>query len=136
MIDLSSMKVKDLMIREVFTVQVNDPFAEIAKKMLMRSITGIIVVEGNKPVGVISALDIIKIALVSDASLKKEVTAKDLIAKKPLITLREEMGIIDALKLMINNKVRKLPVVNEEGELVGALSMFDVIKLITEVEGE
>ena len=53
-------------------------------------------------------------------------TAKDIMSSR-LIVAREGMNIEDALKLLVNNKVTGLPVVDIEGKIVGILSEYDII---------
>lgn len=53
-------------------------------------------------------------------------TAKDIMSSK-LIVAREGMNIEDAVKLLVNNKVTGLPVVNSEGKMVGIISEYDII---------
>ena len=44
-----------------------------------------------------------------------------------LIVAKEGMNIEDAVKLLVNNKVTGLPVVDESGKMVGILSEYDII---------
>jgi len=53
-------------------------------------------------------------------------TAKDIMSSK-LIVAREGMNIEDAVKLLVNNKITGLPVVNADGQMVGILSEYDII---------
>lgn len=53
-------------------------------------------------------------------------TAKDIMSNK-LIVAREGMNIEDAVKLLVNNKVTGLPVVDGQGKMVGILSEYDII---------
>lgn len=47
-----------------------------------------------------------------------------------LIVAREGMSLEDALKLLVNNKVTGLPVVNAKGEMVGIISEYDIIQKV------
>lgn len=53
-------------------------------------------------------------------------TARDIMSSK-LIVAREGMNVEDALKLLVNNKITGLPVVNGQGQMVGILSEYDII---------
>lgn len=53
-------------------------------------------------------------------------TAKDIMSSR-LIVAKEGMNMEDALKLLVNNKVTGLPVVNGKGEMVGIISEYDII---------
>jgi CBS domain-containing protein len=56
-------------------------------------------------------------------------TAKDIMSSK-LIVAKEGMSMEDALKLLVNNKITGLPVVNSKGEMVGILSEYDIIQRV------
>lgn len=56
----------------------------------------------------------------------KNTTAKDIMSSK-LVVARDGMNIEDAVKLLVNNKVTGLPVVDVEGKMVGILSEYDII---------
>lgn len=52
--------------------------------------------------------------------------AKDIMSSK-LIVAKEEMNLEDAMKLLVNNKITGLPVVDSKGKMVGILSEYDII---------
>jgi CBS domain-containing protein len=47
-----------------------------------------------------------------------------------LIVAKEEMNVEDALKLLVNNKITGLPVVNQSGQMVGIVSEYDIIACV------
>lgn len=53
-------------------------------------------------------------------------TAKDIMSSR-LIVAREGMNLEDALKLLVNNKITGLPVVDQSGQIIGVLSEYDII---------
>jgi predicted transcriptional regulator len=56
----------------------------------------------------------------------KNTTARDIMSSK-LIVAKEGMNIEDAVKLLVNNKITGLPVVDKAGKMVGILSEYDII---------
>jgi CBS domain-containing protein len=56
----------------------------------------------------------------------KNTTARDIMSSK-LIVAKEGMNVEDALKLLVNNKVTGMPVVNAKGQMVGIISEYDII---------
>ncbi len=56
----------------------------------------------------------------------KTTTARDIMSSR-LIVAKEGMNVEDALKLLVNNKVTGLPVVNGNGQMVGIISEYDII---------
>lgn len=55
-----------------------------------------------------------------------ETTAKEIMSDK-LIVARDGMTVEEAIKLLVNNKVTGLPVVDDKGHMVGVLSEYDII---------
>ena len=55
-----------------------------------------------------------------------ETTAQDIMSTE-ILTASEGMSIEDALKLLVNNKITGLPVVNKEGKMIGVLSEYDIL---------
>lgn len=53
-------------------------------------------------------------------------TARDIMSSR-LIVAKEGMNVEDALKLLVNNKITGLPVVNQTGQMVGIISEYDII---------
>ncbi len=53
-------------------------------------------------------------------------TAKDIMSSK-LIVAKDGMNIEDAVKLLVNNKITGLPVVDAQGKMIGILSEYDII---------
>lgn len=53
-------------------------------------------------------------------------TAKDIMSSK-LVVARDDMNLEDAVKLLVNNKITGLPVVDKVGKMIGILSEYDII---------
>jgi CBS domain-containing protein len=56
----------------------------------------------------------------------KNTLARDIMSSK-LIVAHEGMNVEEALKLLVNNKITGLPVVNRQGQMIGILSEYDII---------
>jgi len=56
----------------------------------------------------------------------KTTTARDIMSSK-LIVAKESMNVEEALKLLVNNRITGLPVVNGQGQMIGILSEYDII---------
>jgi len=61
-------------------------------------------------------------------------TARDIMSSR-LIVAKESMNVEDALKLLVNNKVTGMPVVNAKGEMVGIISEYDIIARVGKGKG-
>lgn len=83
----------------------------------------------------------IPLGIVTDRDIVVEVTATDLdpntmtvgdIMREELFTVRADAGALEAMQIMRFKGVRRLPVVTEEGHLVGLVAFDDLLVLLTE----
>jgi CBS domain-containing protein len=81
------------------------------------------IVEGDKLVGVITDRDL-AIRIIAEAKGLDTPVAE--IASKDVVTIDPQQSLEEAARLMANNQVRRLPVVEEDGRLVGILAQADI----------
>ncbi len=141
-------RVKEAMTGDPSTVNPSTPVSEVVQLLLSSHFTGVPVVdEERRPVGVISQGDLInragmplKLCLLAesdqnrlDSFLEKMSFTKALeIMSSPAVTLEENKMLTDAVELMmLEKRLKRLPVVDAEGKLVGILSCMDIFRLIT-----
>lgn len=120
------MKVKEIMTGEVKPCDLNASLAEAAKTM-WEADCGVLPVlkDGKELVGVITDRDICMALTMRDCN-PSEVSAEEVI-NGVVYSVVPDDDVQKALQLMKEHKVRRLPVVNSEGELEGMLSMNDVV---------
>ena len=121
--------IKDYMKSEVVSVPKDAKLVDVAKIMTEKNIGSIIVVDENKPVGIITERDIVKaIGKGRDLNTKAEE-----IMTKSLITIREDSPITGALALMRQFNIRHLPVIDDKGNLKGILSIRDIARAVDDM---
>jgi CBS domain-containing protein len=86
------------------------------------------------PVGIITDRDIVR-NVVAEALDPATFTLGDLGARD-LVTAREDQGIFECMQDMRLNGIRRMPVVDRDGGLVGIISLDDLIQLLAEEMGE
>jgi CBS domain-containing protein len=118
------MKLKDIMAQSVETVGPDLTLKECAEKMKRRNVGVLPVVEGKKPVGVITDRDITLRAVAEGADVNK-MKAREVMTREPYFVY-EDQTINEACELMEKNKIRRLIVLNREGALAGVLTLNDV----------
>jgi CBS domain-containing protein len=98
---------------------------------LMRDVNvGIIpVVEGDKLIGTVTDRDI-AVRVVAEGKDPAKTTLGE-IASRELVTLDPDQDLDEALRLMAHHQVRRLPVVEEDGKLVGIVAQKDVAQHAT-----
>lgn len=120
-----SLKVEDAMVKEVITVDAKTSIRRAAEIMNQFEIGCLIVVKRGKAVGIITERDVLKrvVALSKDP----EKTKVEEVMSKPLVVAEPDMDLEEAVKLMFEMKIKKLPVV-EEGRLAGLVSLTDIAR--------
>jgi CBS domain-containing protein len=101
------------------TVQPTEPISSISYTMVKEDIEAVIVVEEDRPVGIITEKDILERVLTPGKDAYKTL-AKEVMSK-PLISIESSHPIKEALRLMKENKIRRLAV-TEKGSLVGLIT--------------
>lgn len=117
--------VADLMTPTAVSVQRGTPFKEIARLLKEFDISAVPVVdEDDRPVGVVSEADLLR----KRSSGSGSNTAADLMTS-PAITAQTEWSVIRAARVMRGRQVKRLPVVDATGRLIGILSRSDLLQL-------
>lgn len=118
------MRVRDIMTIRPVTADVETPIRDIARRMADFRCGEIPITEGDRIVGVVTDRDIAcrAVALSKDPTLT---TAREVMTKTPA-TVAPDESLNDAIRLMEDLQVRRLPVVDEEGTIVGIISMTDI----------
>ena len=119
--------VKDIMTK---TVRVTGPDAsvrEVVANMNRFNIGSIIVVQDNKPVGVISERDVLK-RVVEPCLSPETITARQIMTH-PVITICESASVAEVVKIMAEKRVRKIPVMKKE-RLVGIITYTDILSKV------
>lgn len=121
--------------RRVITINRTDAVLEAAVRMRKHHVGSLVIVEeveGTvKPLGIVTDRDIV-VGVVATASPYLETLQVGDLATEPLVTAREKESLMDALKRMRANGVRRMPVVNEEGALQGIIAFDDVLELLSD----
>jgi len=118
--------ISELMTKSPRTVTADSTVAEAARAMRDEDAGVIPIVEGERVVGVITDRDIV-IRVVADGK-DPQATKVTEIASKDLVTIDPQQDLDEALRLMAQHQVRRLPVVEEDGKLVGIVAQADVAK--------
>ncbi|PWK65195.1 CBS domain protein [Streptomyces sp. CG 926] len=116
--------VADLMTPAAVTVRPATAFREVARLLQEFDITAVPVVDdAGHPVGVVSEADLLHRRAVGRAP-----TAEDLMTS-PAVTARPEWSVVRAVRVMQRHGVKRLPVVDTGGRVVGVLSRSDLVRL-------
>jgi len=120
------MRVTELMTKLPSTCGPSTTVAQVAKAMVKCDCGAIPVIEAGRVVGIITDRDIV-IRAVAAEKCPLELTAGELMSR-PVATLLSDASVESALKVLEQNKVRRAPVVDMSGRLVGILSQADIAR--------
>jgi CBS domain-containing protein len=116
----------------VVTCEPDASISDVAALMRKHHVGDVVVVDdaaaSRVPIGIVTDRDIVieTVALQVDV---KVFTASDLMSS-PLVTVGENDGLIETLRLMRNHKVRRMPVVTDAGTLYGIVTADDIVNLL------
>ncbi len=116
--------VKDIMTKEVVTIDTNKTVFEAAELMTSKSLGCLVVVIKAFPVGIITERDIVRRIVAKRAS--PDVKIVEIMTKK-LITIDPDTSLKEAARVMSTNKIRRLPVL-KNNKLVGIVVASDFVR--------
>ncbi|MFC1813038.1 CBS domain-containing protein [Thermodesulfobacteriota bacterium] len=136
------MLVSNWMSKPVITVGENDSMKEAVRLIKENNIRILPVMDRGKLVGVITDRDL-KRASASDATsleihelfyLLSKIKVKDIMTQNP-ITVFPDFSIEETGQLLLKNKISAVPVVDDQGQLVGIITQTDLFRVLTNLTG-
>src|SRR5271157_298085 len=113
---------EELLIRDVVTASPTQTIDSVWKVMVDQSVSGIPIIEGGRLVGIISRRDVRPIVKAEPNKKIVEVMTRD------VVTARESIKIDEAIDIMYEHKVERLPIINDKGSLIGIISMQNILE--------
>jgi CBS domain-containing protein len=144
-----SSTVKDVMSTHVIAVRQGAPYKEMAAMLHQQRVSAFPVIDDdNKVIGVVSEADLLtkealegtvpRTLLSRQERVRKQVnalTAADLMTKPPVITGPDET-VTHAARLMFDQQVKRLPVISDDGTLIGIVSRSDVLSVYSRPDAQ
>jgi CBS domain-containing protein len=136
---LKNITVSSIMTPNVITVNEKQTLREASKVMYQHNIGGLIVLmdtsnnenaEIDKPIGIITERDIARLVAFS-SNLSTDTVISEVMSK-PLITINQNSSIKEVTDLMQKNDIRRLPIVDNKGKLVGIITAKDILRSLME----
>lgn len=118
------MKVSEVMHPGVHWVEPGTPILEIAKLMRDQDIGSLPVGENDRLVGMVTDRDIVCRGIAEGLDCST-MTARDVMSSG-IIYCRDSEELEDAVRIMEQHEVRRLPVINDQKRMVGILSLGDI----------
>ncbi|MDP1729327.1 MAG: CBS domain-containing protein [archaeon] len=113
------MKIKEIMNRAM-AVESDISLKDAAKIMSDKNIGSIVIIKNGKLSGIITESDIIK----NVCNLNKKISS---VMSKNVVTINENEELNEVATLMKKNSIKRLPVISENGKIVGIVTSTDLI---------
>jgi len=125
------MSVGRICTREVDLAHVDESVWQAAERMHQRAVGTLVVIDDDKkPIGIVTDRDLVERVLAQ--ALDATATSVGEVMTRPTETVSEQDAIEHAITVMRRERCRRLPVVDDSGQLVGLLSLDDVLQLLAE----
>lgn len=123
--------VRDVMAKDVRVVRPDTSVKEVVAVMNKFDIGSIVVVQGERPVGIITERDILK-RIVEPCLDPETVTARQIMTS-PVVTIDENASINEAAKLMAKKGIKRLLVTRNKDELMGIITFTDIVTKVPDM---
>jgi diguanylate cyclase (GGDEF)-like protein/PAS domain S-box-containing protein len=120
---ISFKKAEQIMKRKIISLGRKDTVSAAVELMIKNHISCVLIIEDDKPVGIITERDITK--SIAENNILNNVEG---IMNFPVFTADKDINLYDATKLMEKNKLRSLVIVDSEGDVIGIVTKSDIIK--------
>jgi CBS domain-containing protein len=131
------MKIKDIMSAPVYVVSPDENVARARNLMLRHKIGRLVIVEDNKPIGIVTKKDITRRLSQAEPQWRRR-PIDDIPVRKvmteSLITIFPDATPRQLAELMSENNIGGLPVVNNKDEVMGIVTKWDLIKYFSNLE--
>jgi CBS domain-containing protein len=117
-------QITDVMTSNPRIVDSSAPIAEAAQIMKSEDVGSVPIVEGDRLIGIVTDRDV-AIRVVAEGKDPRSTQVRE-IASRELVTVDPDQSLDEAARLMAQHQVRRLPVVEEDGRLVGIVAQADV----------
>lgn len=118
-------QLRDIMIKKVVTIEVDRTAQDAAKLMAEYSIGSLVIVSDGNPVGIVTERDLVRKVCAKDIASSKVPLSE--VMSSPVIWAEPDIPIETAVQRMFNNKIRRLPIL-ENGKIVGIVTVSDLAK--------
>ena len=120
-------RIRDIMTSNPSTIEPNKTVVDAARIMKQEDAGVVPVTENGRLTGMVTDRDI-AIRVVADGKDPQSTPVRE-VASKDLVTVDPQQDLDEALRLMAKHQVRRLPVVEEDGRLVGVVAQADVARV-------
>jgi len=122
------MSLKTLMTKDITALPSSATVLDAAKFMTDMNVGSVIVTDNNSPTGLITDRDVVAKVIARGKDSKSTRISEIMVS--PVVTISDDKDIIDATQIMSTHGIRRLPVTGPKGNLVGVISLDDVLVVL------
>lgn len=116
------------MTRAVVTVEASSSLGAAARLLATRRISGAVVVAHGRPIGVVTERDVVR-AVATDRD-RWSVHCVGATMSRPVKVIAATTTMAEAITMLVQERIRRLPVVSLTGHLVGILTHTDIVRAV------
>lgn len=117
-----------MLTRKAITAGAHDSLADAGRLLEKENVGAIVIVEGERPVGIVTDRDLALAVCVRGMSPQDSLQN---VMTCPVATISQDEGVYTATQQLMEQAVRRLPVVDGNGNLVGLVSLDDLLLLLS-----
>ena len=124
------LKVKDVMVRDVVSIQSDQTVLNAVNLMNENKIGCLVVLENGRVVGIVTERDMLERVIAVSAEPAKTFVGQ--VMSKPVVTVEQETSLEEAVELMFEHRIKKLPVMERgdtDARLVGLVTLTDISRI-------
>jgi CBS domain-containing protein len=121
------MKLNEIFTRNVVTAGPGETLAAVALRMQEHNVGTVVIVQGQRPVGIVTDRDL---ALALGAQGVSRQAPVEKVMTPHVLAIPEDSGIFTATQFLRERQVRRLPVVDREDRLVGIVTVDDLLRFL------
>jgi CBS domain-containing protein len=122
------MSLAKMLTRKAVSAQTQDSLADVARLMKTENVGAVVITEKTRPVGIVTDRDLAFAVCTGGCSPEDEIQS---VMTCPVETIQGDEGVYNATQKMMDLAVRRLPVVNYMGALIGLVSLDDLLLLLS-----
>ena len=125
---LRSVSIEEVVTTDVVTAERSTPVRTVVGQMAERNVGSVVIVEDTTPVGILTDREI---ALALESTPDVADRRADELLSGDLVTGTSEMSVFDVLRQLSETEIRRLPIVSEDGNLQGIVTLDDIFRLLS-----
>ena len=125
------LRLEDVVVRKVVTISPDVNVRDATDLMEEKSTSCLVVLVDGMIEGILTSRDVIQ-RVVASGTYPSDVTVGE-IATHPVIVLKPETFLGEAIKVMLQRRIKKIPLVDGGGRLVGLVSLSDIVEFHSEL---